>query len=137
MYKISERLLYIEFSTDLWLLTELISICMLINFIGVLYIVFVMEESKPRVKQDTDKELTVMLPESKSPENGSIEKSTVTETVTTTTGNMCSNVIKDCATVIVRKRSGNGRKIVYLILVIVGLSQALDFGMAVIPFNDV
>lgn len=137
MYKISERLLHIEFSTDLWFLTELISICMLINFIGVLYIVFVMEESKPRVKQDTDKELTVMLPESKSPENGSIEKSTVTETVTTTKGNMCSNVIKDCATVIVRKRSGNGRNIVYLILVIVGLSQALDFGMTVIPFNDV
>lgn len=109
---------------------------MLINFVGVLYIVFVMEESKPRVKKDNDEELAVMFPKLKSPENGSTEKSTVNETVTNTKGNMCSNVIKDCAMVIVRKRSGNGRKIVYLILVIVGLSQALDFGMTLISVND-
>lgn len=88
-----------------------------------------MEEARPRPKDDTDKELTVMLPEKKSQENGDIEKSTANDVVTNTSGNMLSNVVKDCATVIVRKRSGNGRKIVYLILVFVGLSQALDFGM--------
>lgn len=116
------------------LLVELISICMLINFVGVLYIVFVMEESKPRVKKDNDEELAVMFPKLKSP--GSPESGTVNETVTNPKGNMCSNVIKDCAMVIVRKRSGNGRKIVYLILVIAGLSQALDFGMTLISVND-
>lgn len=107
---------------------------MLINLVGVLYIVFVMEEVKPRVKKETDKELAIMLPDSKSPEspNGSTEKPTANDTVTMTKGNMFTNVLKDCATVIVRKRSGNGRKIVYLILVIVGLSQAIDFGMTVI-----
>lgn len=113
----------------MFIFVELISICIIINFIGVLYIVFVMEEAKPRAK-DSDKELAVMLPETKTLENGSIDKPTANDIVTNTTnGNMCSNVIKDCFTVIVRKRSGNGRKIVYLILVIVGLSQALDFGI--------
>lgn len=115
-------------------LTALIAICMLINAIGVLYIVFVMEEPKPRFSINSDQERAIMLPESKATQNGgSIEKPKENETVATkTNGNMCSNVVKDCVTVIVRKRSGNGRKIVYLILIIVGLSQALDFGMTVI-----
>lgn len=115
------------YSQMMWF-AELISICLLINFIGVLYIVFGIKETKPRVQNDIDKELSTMLPLSTVPENSMVQRSTATDT----RGNMCSNLLKDCVTVIVRKRSGNGRKIVYLILVIVGLSQALDFGMAVI-----
>lgn len=102
---------------------------MLINFIGLLYIIFVLEEAKPRVKENTDKELTVMLPEMKSQEDGGIDKTTEKDIVKNDS-NMCSNIVKECVTVIVRKRSGSGRKIVYLILVIVGLSQAIDFGMS-------
>lgn len=98
---------------------------MLINTLGVLYIVFVLKEPKPRLKDGNDKELVVMLPETKSPEHAS----TTIEPVTHTTGNVCTNTIKDCAMVIVRKRGGHGRKIVCLVLIIVGLSQALEFGM--------
>ncbi|KAG4076785.1 hypothetical protein HA402_009131 [Bradysia odoriphaga] len=101
---------------------KLISICMLINVIGVLYIVFVVKEATPRTKDD--KEMVVMLPSETKP----LEHiATVEPSTTNSNGNICSNVINDCITVIVRKRSGNGRKIVHLILIIVGLSQALDF----------
>lgn len=102
---------------------------MLINFLGVLYIIFVMKEPKPRIKEDVDKERVVMLLETKS----SGHASTAVEPVTnnTTVGNLCRNVVKDSIMVIIRKRSGNSRKIVYLVLVIVGLSQAIDYGMTV------
>lgn len=98
---------------------------MLINVIGILYIVFVMKEPKNRTNDD--KELVVMLPpETKPPQH---DTAVVPPPTANANGNMCTNIVNDCVMVIVRKRSGNGRKIVYLILVIVGLSQALDFGM--------
>lgn len=86
--------------------------------------------------------MIVMLPETTTSEQANTVKSIPIDSVDNakivTEGNMCTNVLKDCYNVIARKRTGNGRKIVYLILVIVGLSQALDFGMTVITFymND-
>ncbi len=125
---IKKPLMKVPSPITFFLLPDLISMCMLINFIGILYIVFVMEEPKPRVKEVTDKELVVMLPETKS--------GTTIEPVTDTKGNICTNVIKDCVLVVAKKRTGNGRKIVYIILVIIGLSQALDIGMTTIVLSD-
>ncbi len=105
---------------------------MLINFVGILYIVFVMDEPKPRVKEHTDKELATMLPETKKQ-----DESTAIESVTHKTGNMCTNVVKDCTMVIIRKRDDNGRKIVYIGLIIVGLSAALEYGMITTPYEGV
>lgn len=96
---------------------------MLINFLGILYIVFVMDEVKPRLEVETERELTaIMLSERNSTEHATEIESNVEGK------SLCTNVIKDCASVIIRKRNGHGRKIVCLILIIVGLSQALEYG---------
>lgn len=130
-------MIYLGETIDFFLL-ELISICMLINFVGALYILFVMEEVKPHVGKDTDvnfpeTELTDMIPGKKS----QTEPNEAIESATNTNGNKCTNAIKDFAMVIGRKRNGNARKIVYLILTIVGLSQALEYGMIHCPFSNV
>lgn len=79
-----------------------------------------------------------MLPEPSSPEQPERKNDEIitesqgnAEKETDDKGNMCTNIIKDCALVIFRKRTGNGRKIVYLIFVIVFVAQALEFGKAI------
>lgn len=103
---------------------------MLINVLGVLYIVFVLDEVKPRAKDDIEErlpetELTHMLTKRQSLE----QATTVVESVPRAESNKCISAIKDCVTVIVRKRSGNGRKIVCLTLAIAGLAQVLEHGI--------
>lgn len=103
---------------------------MVINLIGTLYIVFVIKEVKPRKVETADKELSAMLSETKSLEDMKTEKPHPDgDGVKNKTGNMFINIIKDCALVLARKRSGNSQKIIYVILVISGLSVALDYGM--------
>ncbi|XP_037040466.1 uncharacterized protein LOC119077377 isoform X2 [Bradysia coprophila] len=106
---------------------KLISICMVINVLGSLYIIFVLDEVKPRAKDDIEEqlpetELTDMLTKRQSRENATAP----IESATSADGNKCMKAIKDCAMVIVRKRSGNGRKIVCLTLAIAGLIQVLE-----------
>ncbi|KAG4068207.1 hypothetical protein HA402_008848 [Bradysia odoriphaga] len=103
----------------------LISICMFINFIGLLYIMFVLKEAQPRSNDNVNKELTEMLPEIQSQENASDNKTAEQETPTNNR-NICYTVVGDCVTVIVRRRNGNGREIIYLILVTAFLSRAID-----------
>ncbi|KAJ6643888.1 Proton-coupled folate transporter [Pseudolycoriella hygida] len=112
---------------------KLISLCMLINFLGVLYIIFILEEVKPSAvksnieNQSPETELTDMLTESQSCKNATAAiESAAIESPAITESNKCRNAIKDCAMVIVRKRSGNGRKIVCMALAIAGLLQVLE-----------
>ncbi len=90
-----------------------------------------MKEPKPRMKENTDKEL-VAMESTESPEQTT---TTTIEPVTHTKCNICTNVIRDCVAVIVRKRSGNSRKKMYLVLVVIGLSLALEYGSTVNLFN--
>lgn len=107
---------------------------MVINILGLMYIIFVLEEVKPRAKDDiedqsTVTELTDMLNKRQSREDHA------TTAIESTTSQKCLNAIKDCVMVIVRKRSGHGRKIVCLTLAIAGLIQALEYGMTPTKIN--